>query len=55
MYDGQLRIENYISRGATQLLITDKEDKLDPRLLPYIDKVIFENEELLIADLKRHN
>lgn len=53
MYNGQIRIENFISRGASQLLISDKEDKKDPRLLPYIDEILFENEELLVANLKK--
>jgi hypothetical protein len=53
-YSGKLMIDDYISRGASYLIITNTADMNDERLRPYLGEVLYKNEELLIAKIARH-
>jgi hypothetical protein len=52
MPDGIMRIDNYISRGAEYMIITGS-DKNDQEIRAYIKELMYENDELLIAKLKK--
>jgi len=52
VWGGELMIDNYVGRGATYILITDKNELNQPQLNRYIDTVVFENEEVWLAKLR---
>lgn len=49
--NGQYRIEDYIKRGASKILITDTSYFNDPVIQPYLKRILFKNDELMVGEL----
>lgn len=50
---GKRIVDDYINRGAQFLIITNEKDYNDARLKSYIDSVLFKNDELMVARIRR--
>jgi len=53
--NGQYRIEDYIKRGASKILITDTSYFSNPIIRPYMKRILYKNDELMVGELLDYN